>query len=145
MLERNFRAAACIKLGTSVPQGRMSRAPSPLWDHFYMPDGDFRRAMCSHCGDQVRRGKEGAPKSTCYNAPMQHHMKVRHKDLMEGIERAQEVLKPGLKLGKVDPKDETARAQLPLFRLRTKSERAEWMKLVSIKVCANLLSQTLRP
>ena len=90
MLERNFRAAACIKLGTSVPQGRMSRAPSPLLDHFYMPDGDFRRAMCSHCGDQVRRGKEGAPKSTCYNAPMQHHMKVRHKDLMEWIERAQE-------------------------------------------------------
>ena len=95
---------------------RMSRATSPLWNHFTIPDGNFRLAKCNHCSIVVQRGTENAPRGKCYNRNMQKHMDKYHNELMEEIVKTQAAVKLE-RMKKVDPHDESTRGRIPIFNL----------------------------
>ena len=108
--------------------GTMAPQTSPLWDHFVIPDGDYRKAKCLHCETVVSRGGPETPRSKCYNRSMQVHMEVKHKEeLTKVLEKRAE-----RKELKKDSKDETVRGTLPIFSLKNKEQKAAFLKLVSI-------------
>ncbi len=56
-------------------------------------------------------------------------MKSAHPELMAEVREQQAAQRPGERVE--DPRDETVRGTLPLFKLRNKVDRAAWQKLVS--------------
>ena len=85
--------------------------------------------MCNHCKAVVCRGKEDTPRNKCYNSSMAAHMKASHSELMVEVREQQAAQRPVER--PPDPKDETVRGTLPLFKLRNQVDRAAWRKLVS--------------
>ena len=101
-------------------KGNMAPKSSPLWDHFVMPDGDYHKAKCLHCDAVITRGGPEAPRGKCYNRGMQFHMEQKHKEeLIKVLDKRAE---------KKDVKDETVWGSLPIFSLRNKEKRAEFLK-----------------
>ena len=108
----------------------MSRGTSPLWNHFTIPDGNFRLAKCNHCSVVVQRGTENAPRGKCYNRNMQKHMVKYHEELME-IAKTQAAVKLQ-RPKKIDQRDESVRGNIPIFNLRSQEDRAAFIRKVKI-------------
>jgi len=81
-----------------------------------MVEGDFRVARCLHCDQIVRRGKVGCSARETSNSGMAHHMRSKHTGQAMEVQRRVDAAKEAKKT--VDPKDETVRGSLPLFKLR---------------------------
>ena len=135
--------------------GPRGRPASPWWTHFqrvegkiYNPlnvlsllttcSGDFRLARCLHCDQIVRRGKVGCSARETSNSGMAHHMRSKHTGsvlncafstaiVTTQVQRRVDAAKEAKKT--VDPKDETVRGSLPLFKLRSREDREQWRKL----------------
>ena len=118
----------------------MAPKKSPLWQHFEMPDGNFRKAVCNHCAKIVTCGGENVPKSKCVNRTMHSHMQKMHPDIMVEVAREQEILKYPSQT--IDPRNESVRGTIPIFNLRTQTERARFIKLVCVYLIITLYSET---
>ena len=112
----------------SVSLAMSRRTTSPLWNHFTLPDENFRKALCNHCGALVQRGQPDAPRNKCWNRNMQSHITKEHPEIMVEVAQEQRKSKGSKRLK--DPRDESRRGTVPLFNLRNQADRADFIKRV---------------
>ena len=65
---------------------------------------------------------------------MQTHLQSAHKEEYETVRTAQAVAADSANTAKVDSKNECVRGTVPLYSLKNKNERREFLKLVNILV-----------
>ena len=63
---------------------------------------------------------------------MQTHLQSAHKEEYETVRTVQAVAAESANTPKVDPKNECVRGTVPLYSLKNKNERREFLKMVNI-------------
>ena len=104
---------------------------SPIWDYFEEEKNDPTTALCqvSNCKTKVSRGKSGSSKSNLSNAPLTSHLKVHHpKEYSHLMQKKNEIeINAAEKRKEMEEEDEMEGGTIPLFKLRTKMQRKEFL------------------
>jgi hypothetical protein len=105
----------------------MKPKTSPLWDHCKEKVNAAHLVICDHCSLEIKRGKPDSSRATWTLKSFKYHLEKKHPDAFKKVEQKQSIATV-----KIDPKDETVRGTVPLFRLRNHKERQMFLKKVHI-------------